>query len=347
MTHNEYPPAPLPTLESGVPPNVEQFNPREEKGAYEQSLKTETAKYGFLRGPQNLYFSISAMLGFRERFSLLLFIVFGGALVGFCLFGVVMMVPSNVETETVPGEWYWYRQPLFKKCIFVHIYLNIIAGVFAVFQFIPMIRRRNIILHRINGYFVLSTLLPAVITGSVVARRAFGGDINTQAAFYTLGSIIGFAALKGISNVRTTKIHRKWMLRTVTYTASTLTARIITSIARPIISISSAYFSTWSCDEVSFLLNSSSMAASLFPVCALSPGDDPKNVYVLVRASVNEDPINLGSAQRVTFGMALWLAMMIHAAGVEIYILATESYQWPVRSPESAERQSSETSSKA
>ncbi|QRW01698.1 hypothetical protein RhiLY_00695 [Ceratobasidium sp. AG-Ba] len=345
MAHNEYPPIPLRVLESGISVDTDHYDPHEDKVAHKEEQgapETKTGQNGFLTTLQGIYFGISGMLGFGEKFSLCFFILLGGTLFGFCLARVLMMNPSNVETDTVPGEWYWYRQPLFKECIFIHIYLNIIAGLFAVFQFIPMIRRRKIIIHRINGYFVLLTLIPATVTGSIVARRAFGGETNTQAAFYTLGSMIGFAAFMGISNVRKTRKHRKWMLRTVAYTSSAITGRIIAIITRSIISISAPYYAIWTCDEVSFLFNSSSKAASTFPVCALSPGDDPKNVYVPVHASVHEDPINFGSAHRLSFGMAL-LAMLIHVAAVEIYIRATESYQWPPRSLEAVHQHDGES----
>ena len=57
------------------------------------------------------------------------------------------------------GEWFWYRQSLYKPCIFIHIYASIssyyylvlilviltdplvVSGIFAVFQFLPAIRR--------------------------------------------------------------------------------------------------------------------------------------------------------------------------------------------------------------
>ncbi|KAG9121330.1 hypothetical protein FRC07_002745 [Ceratobasidium sp. 392] len=290
---------------SPVPQDMNQYDPYEDtKDEYkEEQIPTvaNVTKSSALLTLQSIYFGISGMLGFGEKFSLLFFILFGGALLGFCLARVIMMAPSNVETMTVPGEWYWYRKPLFKQCIFIHIYLNIIAGIFAVFQFIPMIRRRKIILHRINGYFVLSTLLPATIAGSIVARRSFGGELNSQAAFFILGSMVGYAAFMGISNVRRTRKHRKWMLRTVAYTSSAITSRVLGIIARTIVSVSAPYYAVWSCDEVSFLLKNASTATSMFPACAISEGDDPKLVHVTVHASIHEDPINFGSAQRVSY----------------------------------------------
>jgi len=324
---------PRQSLDAVSTPNTGQYDPYSVKDKFDDDQESvPSARSHTYSAWKSVYFGISGMLGFGERFSLLFFIIFGGALAGFCFARVLMMIPSNLEKDTVPGEWYWYRQHMYKQCAFIHIYLSIIAGVFAVFQFIPMIRRRKIIIHRINGYFVLCNLLPGTVAGSIVARRSFGGELNSQAAFYTVGSMIGFAAFMGISNVKQTRKHRKWMLRTVSYTASVVTARILSVIARTIISFSGSYYAVWTCDEISFLLNNSTDVTSRFPACGT--GADPMHVHVPVHASVRADPINFGSSMRVSFGMVLWIAMLIHVVGVEIYIRGTESYQWPPRSLE-------------
>ncbi|KAG9079668.1 hypothetical protein FRC06_007595 [Ceratobasidium sp. 370] len=160
------------------------------------------------------YRQLSTKLGFKERFSLTFFVLFGGALFGFCMSRLMMLAPSNVVTKTVPGEWYWYRQALYKPNIFMHIYMSIVGGTLAVFQFIPVIRRRKMILHRINGYVVFFTLIPGSVAGSIVARRAFGGDLNSETAYYTLGFMIGPAGMLGVYFARVdTALHREWMLR--------------------------------------------------------------------------------------------------------------------------------------
>ena len=107
-------------------------------------------------------------------------IIFGGALIGYCLARTMMLDPAKVPTLLVPGrlfptslcfrtvrwfchyqgEWFWLRRRLYNICIFMHIYLGIsksrfesywwwvwysyftsVSGIFAVFQFIPAIRR--------------------------------------------------------------------------------------------------------------------------------------------------------------------------------------------------------------
>jgi len=95
--------------------------------------------------------------------------------------------------------------------------------------------KRAMILHRINGYLVLILLIPSTVAGAVVARRAwvrltqrrtlktrlmaalfwcrFGGELNVQSGFYTVTLLIILCASFGITNVKHTRKHRKWMLR--------------------------------------------------------------------------------------------------------------------------------------
>jgi hypothetical protein len=158
------------------------------------------------------YRTISGIFGFKERYSLVLMVIFGGALFAFALARTLMMNPANVRDKTTPGEWFWYRQPLFKPNIFIHIYTSIFTGLFAGFQFMPAVRRRAIMFHRMNGYFVLLMVVPSTICGCIVARRAFGGEINVQSAFYTAGSLTVYSAYMGYTNKHQTRKHRKWML---------------------------------------------------------------------------------------------------------------------------------------
>jgi hypothetical protein len=278
-----------------------------------------------LSGLRSIYGTTNSILGFQETFSLAFCVFFGGALVGFCLARSFMMSPSNVEFKTVPGEWHWYSQRTFKPAIFIHIYCTILGGIFAVFQFIPAIRRRYVTLHRINGYLVIINLIPGNVAGSVVARRAFGGEINVQAAFYTLGIMIVFSLITGYINVKHTRKHRKWMLRAVTYTSVPITARLVMITARKIISHVGTYYSAWRCDEVAAALNrltpdqAGLIYNKQYPQCA-SAGSDLGSMHVAVLAAVDDYPLGFASSVRVTFGMALWLATVIHVIGVEIYV---------------------------
>lgn len=68
------------------------------------------------------------------------------------------------------------------------------------------------ILHRLNGYMTLALIIPGTVAGAIVGRRAFGGSLATQSAYYTVAVLTVGAALTGYSKVKETRKHRKWML---------------------------------------------------------------------------------------------------------------------------------------
>ena len=56
-----------------------------------------------------------------------------------------------------------------------------IAAMFLVcFQFVPAIRHKLMIFHRINGYVIILLTLVANAGALMIARRAFGGRMETQ-----------------------------------------------------------------------------------------------------------------------------------------------------------------------
>ncbi|KAJ7186750.1 hypothetical protein C8R46DRAFT_279162 [Mycena filopes] len=172
-----------------------------------------------------------------------------------------------------------------------------------------------------NGYGVLFCLLVGNVCGGIVARRSFGGELNVQSAYYMLAIMVIGAGCIGIYNVKKdTRRHRKWMLRMVSYFAAVITARLTALAARQIITNIGTYYSIWRCDEVLNLLAN----ATSFPECT-APGVNPSSVWTAVHASVHDGPLFAASSVRAVQGMALWVAMLLHITGVEVYINKTES----------------------
>ncbi|KAJ6450892.1 hypothetical protein C8R45DRAFT_1042570 [Mycena sanguinolenta] len=269
------------------------------------------------------YRSVSWVLGFKEKYSLLNCFIWGGALIGICLARTPTLDPSRLSNLLIPGEWFSFRQPLFKIPLFIHIYLATFGGIGAVFQFIPAIRRSKVLVHRINGYGVLFCVVVAMICGSIAARRAFGGEINSQGAYYVQALLIMACAFMGFNNVKKdTRRHRKWMLRMVVYLANALTARLIALPTRSIITLIGTYYSIFRCDEVINLIRAPETIQGSFPQCN-SP--DPTSVFVAVHASVHDPPLYVASAARVAQGLSLWIATVIHILAVEFYIYKTDA----------------------
>ncbi|KIY66416.1 hypothetical protein CYLTODRAFT_355035, partial [Cylindrobasidium torrendii FP15055 ss-10] len=177
------------------------------------------------------------------------------------------------------------------------------------------------------GYLVLLMLIPANICGSITANKAFGGEINAQSAYYTLGILVVGCLFMGIANVKTdTREHRKWMIRAVNFFCVAITTRLIVLAAREIVTDIGNYHSIFRCDNIIAELPDLAALAARFPQCiSNSTSFDPSTVWVAVRAnSRSGDRLEYGSCYRVAQGMGLWFALLMHALGGEAYLLATD-----------------------
>jgi len=58
--------------------------------------------------------------------------------------------------------------------------------VLAILQFVPIVRQKLLISHRINGYLTTILLITGNVGALMIAHYAFGGALSTQAAAGTL-----------------------------------------------------------------------------------------------------------------------------------------------------------------
>jgi hypothetical protein len=105
--------------------------------------------------------------------------------------------------------------------------------------------------------------------------------------------------------------------------ASIITLRIIMVISSTIISTNGrgGYYTTRPCAEILFIYaGSREMTSQLYPTCeSYFNGSNPEQVAI-VHADFNGPPEQVAGAMGETFGMAFWLALAIHAFGVELYV---------------------------
>lgn len=94
-----------------------------------------------------------------------------------------------------------------------------------------------------------------------------------------------------------------------------ITAQIITAIG--------GYHAVWPCAKIAYTLDDPSTIAAEYPTCAgYANGTDPGGVS-LVKAQLGgpgSTSANAGAVLNISFGMALWIALAMHAIGVEIYV---------------------------
>ena len=132
----------------------------------------------------------------------------------------------------------------------------------------------------------------------------------------TLGIFLAYYNVKRLQIEQ----HRAWMLRTWFYAGSIITLRFIMIISALIISSTGGYYRAMPCQEIAFLEDSEEKFKANFPQCFAINGtvDD----WVAVRASFSGKP-QVSTSLGLNFGMAGWLALFIHAVGVEIYLQLT------------------------
>lgn len=191
-----------------------------------------------------------------------------------------------------------------------------------VFQFVPIIRHKAILFHRINGWVIVVLVLISHIGALMIARRAFGGSIPTQTWVGLLVVITTIAISVAIYNIKKLQIdqHRAWMLRAMFYMGSIITARLIMIIAAQAITAIGSYYTTMTCGEIAYIQRDDlAYFEQAYPGCV---GADSRQ-HVVVHALFKDNTEEIGASLRISFGMSLWLAFFLHAVGVEIYLRLT------------------------
>ena len=170
----------------------------------------------------------------------------------------------------------------------------------------------------------------------------------------TIGTLITIALLLAYINIKRLQIdqHRAWMLRAWTWAASIVSLRLILLAARHVIVVYGYTFHTAiRCAEIYYMYQHVGVpdvgnpTGQIYPQCAMEMALDPgTGVMIPTGNSVNPatntatfvsvstlgaGPENAAALVRIAFPMSGWLAIIIHALVVEIYLWLTpaESYR--------------------
>jgi hypothetical protein len=117
---------------------------------------------------------------------------------------------------TLPGECFWYRRSLSSEVgIRMHLLGVLPAGILACFQFVPIVRRKWILFHRVNGYVILLLVLAGIVGAFMIARHAVGGGLDVQSGTGFLAIVVSVELGLAWWNIKKLQIdqHRAWMLR--------------------------------------------------------------------------------------------------------------------------------------
>nr|OQO32174.1 hypothetical protein B0A51_00543 [Rachicladosporium sp. CCFEE 5018] len=199
-------------------------------------------------------------IGFKKGYNFVLFFITVGYLFGFTLsrlqyfsIGGVFCKPGGKGlNHAVPAECYYYARDPYKLGIKLHLFTILPAALLVCFQFVPIIRHKVIIFHRLNGYLVILLSTIASAGALMIARHAVGGDMATQTYIGALVISTTLAYSMAYINIKRLQIdqHRAWMLRAWTYFATIITLRIIMIIGVSIISTLSGWYAARACADI-------------------------------------------------------------------------------------------------
>ncbi len=157
----------------------------------------------------------------------------------------------------------------------------------------------------------------------MIARHSFGGGFETQVLVGLLAIATTSSTFLAYYNIKRLQIdqHRAWMLRTWFYAGSIITLRIIMIISTLVITQAGGFYQGRPCKEIAFTLDDDKTFANSYPQCFVANGST--DGWVAVKADFAGNVAQIGTSLGVTFGTAGWLALVMHAVGVEIYLKLT------------------------
>lgn len=166
------------------------------------------------------------LIGFQKSYNFFLWCIFALGSLGFTLSRVAYLDYFGVfcrknhlsrGNHAAPGECYYFLNGGKEQIgMMLHLYGVIPACILLFFQFIPVIRQKLVLFHRINGYIVILLMAVAVVGGLMSASGSFGGDPTFQTAVGVQGVLVVTALVMAMVNIKKLQIeqHRAWMLRT-------------------------------------------------------------------------------------------------------------------------------------
>ncbi|KAF5659121.1 hypothetical protein FDENT_13985 [Fusarium denticulatum] len=261
--------------------------------------------------------------GFTKGYNFVLWFLFGGAFLAFTLSRFIYLdfdgrlCPSEPPTNrpygsrgAVPGECYYYRSGVGKAGIIMHLAGILPAAVLVVFQFLPVIRHRALIVHRINGYIVLLLSSVGMIGVFMIARHTFGGTLEMQTVTGAASILFVTCMLLAYINIKKLQLeqHRAWMIR-----------------GWIIVILDSMFY------------HNKPAVEALYPDCiGFYTGETP-NQRVIIKGTSGGRPDEIAASLNSAFGASAWLALLLHIIATELYLRLTSaeserlrkvSYRW-------------------
>lgn len=306
-----------------------QVDERKENGISVSSSLQETGSQDIPPPAMSLYQKIYKFFGFSTAYNFNLWVIFGGAMFGFSLsrlhyFNIEGIFAKNMN----PGYWYVFHKGSYRVGIVMHIVTCLPGGLLMVLQFIPSIRYKYTMLHRINGYIVMLLMFFSNLGACILVRHIDNGRrMGAQTCEGFLVIITTVAMGLAYYNIKRLQIdqHRSWMIRAMVYFGAIITSRILCSVGVFVVDHIGGYYSVWSCDEIDFTYKQFGVEGILekkYPQCLIPNGTTDGRVVVKALYSLT-DIESVGANSNLNFDYALWLSTVLHIIGAEIYLSLT------------------------
>lgn len=271
-------------------------------------------------------------LGFQRGYNFPLWIIFGLGALGFCASRAMYLDYDGTykDGKQVTGDWESQSHGRWRVGMLMHLAAVIPIGFLLPFQFLPVIRYKFMLWHRLAGYVLMLLLLVGNVGACLVVDKALGGSLEVRAIVYVLAGLTIVSLLLAYINIKRLQIdqHRAWMLRAWVYAFIIVTQRLIQLPSMEIVSAMGVFYIPMKCHTIDTILSliQPNLAQVFYPQCADSP-DMTVAVLANSYAEPNEQGIpplhEIGAAVQATFGLSTLLALLLHIFGVELYLHLT------------------------
>ena len=226
-----------------------------------------------------------------------------------------LWLDTHLARGISPGDWYWYRTGYYRFAIALHLSAILPVGILMVPQFIPVLRKRYLGLHRLNGYIIFALSTIGNVGALMVMRRSFGGGTDSQSAVVILVILTQGGIGMAWYNIKKLQIdqHRAWALRTMFYLGAIVSTRVVMPVAVLAMTWVGTYYTVSPCEELRFLFSQDTNWSApkglgefekLYPQCVVPGGTI--DGYVAVKAHFEfGKPEGIGAAFKMTFGMGV------------------------------------------
>ncbi|CAN8096547.1 unnamed protein product [Discula destructiva] len=282
-----------------------------------------------------LWRKLHRLVGFQEGYNFVLWSIFGGAVVGFTLIRVTYLDYFGVfcrknflsqGNHAAPGECYYFLNGGREQIgMMLHLYGIIPCSLLQFLQFIPAIRQRFVLVHRINGHIVVLLMAIAIVGGLMALSGSFGGEPAWQAAVMVHSIMVTTGLVLAMVNIKKLQIeqHRAWMLRTWIWAFCIVTMRVLQQVGARLLS-DKGYFALKPCAQIaSDGVLSAAVITAHFPECEAYFLREKLGQTVMVEANYAGLPIEINVALSFAAGASAFLALIVHIFGAELYLHLT------------------------